>query len=61
VDGERFRRDISPTQLRLSGAGVLWLVVATVYLPHRYRQITRNADWAAGAAAQLAEVPKPNG
>jgi hypothetical protein len=45
--------DSSPTQLLLFGAGVLWVVVATVYLPHRYRQITRNADLAAGAAAQL--------
>jgi hypothetical protein len=43
--------DSSPTHLFLYGAGVLWVVVVTVYLPYRYRQITRNADWAATAAA----------
>ena len=46
----------SPTELLLLGAGVLWLVVVTVYLPHRYRQITRNADRAAITAA-----PSPPG
>lgn len=51
--------DSSPTQLVLYGAGLLWIVVATVYLPHRYRQIARNADRAATAAAP--PEPGPHG
>jgi hypothetical protein len=53
--------DSSPTELVLLGAGVLWLVVVTVYLPHRYRQIARNADRAATAAAPPAPGPAGRG
>jgi hypothetical protein len=43
--------DGSPAQLLLAGASVLWVAFAAVYLPRRYRQIARNADRAASAAA----------
>ena len=43
--------DSSPTQLVLLGAGVLWVVGITFYLPHMQRRVARNADRAASAAS----------
>jgi hypothetical protein len=49
--------DGSPAQVLLAGASVVWVALAAVYLPRRYRQIARNADRAAIAAAPPAPGP----
>jgi hypothetical protein len=51
--------DSSPTHLFFFGAGVLYVVAVAVYLPYRHRQVTRNADRAATAAALDQDQPAP--